>query len=164
MGVKSRESRARIAAEHARLVALPTESEGATARARRKFDEDKAARRGVSLCLGASATVKKYAHGGDCHRWMTGAEYLKDYAGSRAVVVREERVEDNPRVLVHMCGIKASESCAIGAVYNRIPDSRVSRSDTTDMIHRCHAHKSGYVHAALRDVKTRYQLGKAVTI
>lgn len=164
MGRQSRESRERIAAEHARLVALPTEREGATAIARRKFDEDKAARRGVSLSLGASATVKKYAHGGDCHRWMSGAEYLKDYAGSRAVVVREERVEDNPRVLVHMCGIKANESCAIGAVYNRIPDSRVSRSDTTDHIQRCHQHPRGYVQGALRDVKTRYQLGKSVNI
>ena len=164
MGVKSRESRERVKAEIARLVALPSVAETTTERVRRLHDEDKAKRRAISGHLGASATVKKYAHGGDCHRWMTGAEYLRDYAGSRAVVVREEHVEDSPRVLVHLCGIKASESCAIGAVYNRIPDSRVSRSDTTDMIQRCHQHPRGYVQGALRDVATRYNLGKPTYI
>lgn len=138
-------------------------TETATERAARTERERKAGGRKISEHLGAKSTVKKYAHGQDCRRWMTGAEYLRDWAGSRAVVVRDGD-GDEPRMLVHLCGIKAGESCAIGAVYNRIPDSRVSRSDTTDFIHRCHAHKSGYVHAALRDVKTRYQLGKAVTI
>lgn len=158
MGQKARESRARIAGEIARLVALTVEPESATERAGRIQREHRQARRTVSGYLGQSSTVRKYSHGTDCRRWMTGAEYERDYQGSRAVVVRLENAEDSPRLLVHLCGIKDYESCAIQAQYNRIPDSRVASSDTTAAVGRKGSE------GALRDCQTRYQLGKAVYV
>lgn len=147
-------------------MAAPRIEEGACARAERLEHERLAYMRGVLASgirdTGATSTCKKYSHGQDCRRMMTEAEYMRDYDGSRAVIVRAERADGSDRVLVHLCGIKAGESCAIQAVYNRIPDSRVSRSDTTDFIQRCYQHPRGYVQGALRDVKTRYQLGKSV--
>jgi hypothetical protein len=147
------------AAQKARIMAAPATPYSPTDAAARAYEAERRARSKVSGALGAKATVRKYAHGNDCRRWMSPAEYERDYAGSAAVVVRDGH-GDETRVLVHLCGKKSYEGCRIAAVYNRIPDSRVSRSDTTDMIQRCHMHKSGYVQAALRDTQTRYTMGK----
>jgi hypothetical protein len=118
--------------------------------------------REVSTYLGTTATAKPYNHSQDCRRWMTEAEFERDYAGGEAAIVRDAHGDDE-RVLVHLCG-KRGPKCKFAAIYNRIPDSRVSRSDTTDHIQRCHLHPRGYVQGALRDVETRMYLGKARTI
>ena len=143
-----------------RIVALPTEAEGATARAEREHREVLTARRGVLAMgirdTGATCTAKPYNHGDNCRRMMTPEEFARDYEGGEAAVVREA-LGDDPRVLVHLCG-KRGPKCRYAAVYNRIPDSRVSRSDTTDHVSRCHRHPRGYVQGALRDVETPYYI------
>lgn len=160
MGAQARASRERIRQEIARLVALKPEPEGACAAAERAHKEARLYGRIVDAVgirdVGATATCKPYNHGDNCRRMMTPEEFARDYEGGEAAVVREA-LGDDPRVLVHLCG-KRGPKCRYVAVYNRIPDSRVSRSDTTDHVSRCHRHPRGYVQGALRDVETPYYI------
>lgn len=170
MNVRQRFERRAAEAEHRRLVATVVEPEGACARAEREAKEMRSHLRGVAATgirdTGATSTCKPYNHGKDCRRWMTEAEFERDWAGSEAVLVRAGH-GDETRSLVHLCG-KAGPKCRIAAVFNRIPDSRVSKSDTTDMVATCASRSNrpltdvhrGYVQGALRDCQTAYYMAK----
>lgn len=152
--------------QKARIMAAEPITESHCERLAREAKEAKRRGRAISTHLGAEATCQPYNHWKDCRRWMTEADFARDWEGSEAVMVRKSRSDDG-RVLVHLCG-KAGPKCRIAAVFNRIPDSRVSKSDTTDMVAGCHSRADrplmdvhrGYVQGALRDCQTAYYMAK----
>ena len=147
------ERRSMLAARDTARAALPPAEYSPTARAAHAYA---LSRRASDGGLGAKAMVRKYAHGDDCRRLMTVGEFERSYAGGRARMVRRLSREDreDPRWLVHLCGVGSYDRCGHAHAYNRIPDSRVSSSDTTAKVGRKGAEN------AMRDSRTEYGIGR----